>query len=156
MSQNPVAAAVRHVQECFDRATACLTEDDAGFAPAKGMYTAAQQVAHVAQTVEWFVAGAFSPKGFDVDFAAHDAAVRKVATLADARTWLARAFEAAIGRLGATSPADLAAPIAPGPVLGGAPRSAIVAGITDHTAHHRGALAVYARLRGKVPAMPYA
>ncbi len=26
---------------------------------------------------------------------------------------------------------------------------------SSHTAHHRGALAVYARLLGKVPAMPY-
>jgi len=155
MNGNPVAAAVRHVRDCFDRTTACLTEDDAAFAPRPGMYTVAQQVAHVAQTVEWFLAGAFRPEGFDTDFAAHDAAVRKVATLADARAWAARAFDAAIERLGAASPADLAAPIAAGPILAGAPRSAIVAGITDHTAHHRGALAVYARLRGKVPAMPY-
>jgi uncharacterized damage-inducible protein DinB len=50
----------------------------------------------------------------------------------------------------------MAAPIADGPVLGGAPRSAILAAMGDHTAHHRGALTVYARLRGKTPAMPYA
>jgi len=46
-------------------------------------------------------------------------------------------------------------PMPEGPVLGGAPRIAIVSGITDHTAHHRGALTVYARLSGKVPPMPY-
>ena len=40
-------------------------------------------------------------------------------------------------------------------IMGGAPRMAIVGGIIDHTAHHRGALSVYARLRGKAPAMPY-
>ena len=36
--------------------------------------------------------------------------------------------------------------------MAGAPRSSIVDGLADHTAHHRGSLAVYARLRGKVPA----
>ena len=36
------------------------------------------------------------------------------------------------------------------------PRLGVVSGIVDHTAHHRGSLAVYARLRGKVPPMPYA
>ena len=42
-----------------------------------------------------------------------------------------------------------------GPVMGGAPRLAIVNAITDHTAHHRGTLTVYSRLRGHTPAMPY-
>ena len=32
---------------------------------------------------------------------------------------------------------------------------AIFSGITDHTAHHRGALTVYARVQGIVPPMPY-
>jgi uncharacterized damage-inducible protein DinB len=32
---------------------------------------------------------------------------------------------------------------------------AIFGAITDHTAHHRGALTVYARLNGIVPPMPY-
>jgi uncharacterized damage-inducible protein DinB len=48
------------------------------------------------------------------------------------------------------------APIADGPIMGGAPRMAIFGAITDHTAHHRGALTVYARLGGAVPPMPYA
>ena len=37
----------------------------------------------------------------------------------------------------------------------GAPRAAVVGPIVDHTAHHRGALTVYARLLGKVAPMPY-
>ena len=35
------------------------------------------------------------------------------------------------------------------------PVVAIVGGIEDHTAHHRGALTVYARLLDRVPPMPY-
>jgi uncharacterized damage-inducible protein DinB len=40
-------------------------------------------------------------------------------------------------------------------VMGGAPRYAVISAIEDHTAHHRGALTVYSRLRGHVPTMPY-
>lgn len=52
------------------------------------------------------------------------------------------------------SEAELAAPMAENPILSG-PVHHVVAAIVDHTAHHRGALTVYARLRGQVPAMPY-
>ena len=50
---------------------------------------------------------------------------------------------------------NMEAPIVEGPILGGAPRSAIIPAMADHTAHHRGALTVYARLCGKTPSMPY-
>jgi uncharacterized damage-inducible protein DinB len=40
--------------------------------------------------------------------------------------------------------------------MGGVPRWSVVSAISDHTAHHRGALTVYSRLLGKVPVMPYA
>jgi uncharacterized damage-inducible protein DinB len=53
------------------------------------------------------------------------------------------------------SDAELRAPLPEGAIMGGAPRMAIFSGITDHTAHHRGALTVYARLKGVVPPMPY-
>jgi uncharacterized damage-inducible protein DinB len=39
--------------------------------------------------------------------------------------------------------------------MGGLPKHAIWTAVLDHTAHHRGALTVYSRLLGKVPAMPY-
>jgi len=47
-------------------------------------------------------------------------------------------------------------PIAEGPIMGGEPRATIVAAIAEHTAHHRGSLAVYARMLGYAPPMPYA
>jgi uncharacterized damage-inducible protein DinB len=39
--------------------------------------------------------------------------------------------------------------------MGGQPRHSIIGALIDHTAHHRGALTVYARLLSKVPPMPY-
>ena len=141
--------------EWFDRSTRSLTEEDSGFTPAEGVFTTAQQVAHVAQTIDWFVEGAFQPSGFDMNFPAHDAKVRVVTSLVDARAWVGRAVEAARQAIAANSDEEWGQPMPPGPVMGGAPRMAIFGAITDHTAHHRGALTVYARLLGKVPPMPY-
>jgi uncharacterized damage-inducible protein DinB len=50
---------------------------------------------------------------------------------------------------------EWAVPLPPGPIMGGLPRHTIVSALTDHTAHHRGALSVYTRLLGRVPPMPY-
>jgi uncharacterized damage-inducible protein DinB len=119
------------------------------------MMTAAQQVAHAAHTVDWFIEGAFRPEGFSMDFEAHAKQVAAVTSLAAARQWFDRAIAAAKAKVGGSSDADLLVPLPPGPIMGGAPRIAIVSAISDHTAHHRGALTVYARLKGVVPPMPY-
>lgn len=141
--------------EYFNRSTSALTEEDADFTPADGVFTSAQQVAHAAQTIDWFVDGAFRPEGFDMDFEAHETKVRAVTTLAEARSWLAKAVEHARQTIESKSDAEWGQPLPAGPVMGGLPRTTIFGAITDHTAHHRGALTVYARLRGKTPPMPY-
>ena len=146
---------LQSTKEYFDRSSRCLEEDDSSFAPKKGMMTTAQQVAHVAHTIDWFLEGAFRPEGFDLDFEQHAKEIASVTSLAAARAWVDRAFSAAIETIGAKSPEELAVPLPAGPVMGGAPRFAIVSAIDDHTAHHRGVLTVYARLRGHTPAMPY-
>jgi uncharacterized damage-inducible protein DinB len=152
---NPFPGILRVTQAFFDRSTACLEEEDSEFAPAPGMFTVAQQVAHVAQTFDWFIEGAFRPEGFDLDFAALDGKVRAVTSLEEARKWFAGSVERAISVFESKSVEELTQPLPEGPIMGGEPRTAIVAAMADHTSHHRGALTVYARLRGKTPAMPY-
>ena len=139
----------------FTRSTRNLTESHSSFAPTPGMMTAAQQVAHAAHTVDWFMEGAFGSKGFDLDFEKQANEVNAYTSLAAARAWFDKAFEAARTLVGTKSDAELTAPLPAGPIMGGAPRMAVFAAITDHTAHHRGALTVYARLQGVVPPMPY-
>ena len=117
--------------------------------------SAAQQVAHAAQTVEWFMEGAFRPEGFNLDFEAQAAACQACTSLAEARDWFERAMAAAKERVATMTDAELLTPLPDGPIMGGLPRMAIFSSITDHTAHHRGALTVYARLHGVVPPMPY-
>ena len=117
--------------------------------------TVAQQVAHAAQTLDWFVEGASRPEGFNLDFAAHAKEVAAVTSLAAAREWMDKAYGNAIQFLRRRSPEELARPLPAGPVMGGQPVSEIVWAMVEHTAHHRGALTVYSRLLGKVPVMPY-
>lgn len=143
------------MKEYFDRSTRPLTEEDSTFAPHTGMYTTAQQVAHAAQTVDWFIQGAFAPEGFSMDFEGMDAEVRAVTSLTAARAWWDRACAAAKLAVESKTDQEWAGLMAPGPIMGGAPRFHIFGALTDHSAHHRGALTVYTRLRGKVPPMPY-
>jgi uncharacterized damage-inducible protein DinB len=143
------------MKEFFDRSTRVLQEADSAFAPKEGMFTAAQQVAHAAQTVEWFMDGAFQDGGFNMDFEGLDKAVRAVSSLTAARQWWDKACGTAKATIDGHSDQDWMATLAPGPIMGGLPKFTIFGALTDHSAHHRGALTVYSRLLGKVPPMPY-
>jgi uncharacterized damage-inducible protein DinB len=142
-------------QDFFARSTRVLDEADSGFRPKEGMMTVAQQVAHAAHTLDWFIEGASRAEGFDLDFEKHAKALAAVTSLAAAREMLAASYAKAIQFLRSRSPEDLARPLPPGPVMGGQPVSDIVWAMVEHTAHHRGALTVYSRSLGKVPPMPY-
>jgi uncharacterized damage-inducible protein DinB len=155
MKPAELAKAIKSSKEYLDRSSRLLTEENSNFAPKEGMMTAAQQLAHIAATIDWFVAGALSPKGFDLDFEKMAKEVNSVASLKAARSWLEKAYANAIEVVQKSSEADLAKPMAAGMIMGGQPRANAFSGIIEHTAHHRGALTVYSRLVGKVPPMPY-
>lgn len=138
----------------LDRATNALTEADSSLCPTEGMMTAAQQLAHIAHTIDWFIDGAFG-EGFDMDFEGSIQTVRKVTSLTDAREWCTRAFSRALETIETKSEDELNALTPADSIMGAAPISAVLTGIVEHTAHHRGALSVYIRLAGKVPVMPY-
>jgi len=155
MNAEQIAGELQTIRKFFERSTSVLDEADSGFTPVEGMYSLASQVYHVASTVDWFIEGTFG-KGWDMDFAKHDADAREVTSLTEARAALARAFEnaevivrsQALEKLESLFPAD-------DPILPGLPRGQFVGAINDHTAHHRGALTVYTRLLGKTAPMPY-
>ena len=142
-------------KDFFDRSTRVLDEADSGFRPREGMMTVAQQVAHTAQTLDWFIEGVSRPEGFDLDFEKHAQALEAMTSLAAARQMLQTAYANSVQFLRSRSAEDLSQPIPPGPIMGGQPVSDIVWAMVEHTAHHRGALTVYSRLLGKVPPMPY-
>lgn len=154
LAQQAVAE-LTNAHEYFNRSTGSLTEAHSGYAPAAGMMTAAQQVAHAAQVIDWFMEGTFRPEGFDMDFEEHIKRVMKIDSLAVAKAWFDKSVADAKAFLATKSDAELLSPLPPGPIMGGAPRMAVISAITDHTAHHRGALTVYARMNKIVPPMPY-
>jgi len=142
-------------REFIERSTRILDEADSEFRPREGMMTVAQQVAHAAQTLDWFIEGASRPEGFDLDFAKHARELERVTSLTAARRMLETAYANAIGFIRSRSPKELSAPLPAGPIMGGQPVSDIVWAMVEHTAHHRGALTVYSRMLGKTPPMPY-
>ncbi len=122
-------------KDYFLRSTRVLEEADSDYRPQPGMMTAAQQVTHTAQTLDWFVQGATRPEGFDLDFAAHAKALEEAKSLAVARTMLEASYTRAIGFLKTVTSEQLAKPLPEGPVMGGEPLSAIVWAMIEHTAH---------------------
>lgn len=147
---------LRKSREFFERSTSTLTEEHSGFAPKEGMMTVVQQVAHVADTFDWFHDALVDMKGFDMDFDAMHKRIQGVETLDDARAWLVRAHDRLLAFVEKSTPESLAVCLPENdPIMAGAPRAALLSAIVEHTAHHRGYLAVYARLVGQVPPMPY-
>jgi len=147
-------AEIDGTRKFFERTTSVLAEADSGFRATPETRTVASQVAHVAQTIDWFRAGAFHDQ-WDLDWAKHEAEVEAVVSLAAARAWLGRAWDRLRAEVAALSEATLAETMPDNPILPDLPRLHAIASLVDHTAHHRGSLAVYARLLGKVPPMPY-
>lgn len=146
---------MREARERFIRSTTQLTEEISSYAPALGMMTVAQQVAHAARVIDWFMEGAFRAEGFALDFEPQIRQVLATESLEQARAWFNTASLQAIETLAGLSDNELSVALPSGPVLGGLPRRAIVSALVDHTAHHRGALTVYARMQGIIPGDPY-
>ncbi len=152
--QQTLVPQLRSSLKYFQATASTFTEEDSGFAPQPELYTVAGHVAHAADSVDWFVEGAFG-EGWNMDFEELIAIAKAVISLDAANAWLERAYEAAIAAIESASEEELLASIPDKRIMGGAPRYAIVNSISDHSAHHRGALTVYARLMGKTPKMPY-
>lgn len=138
----------------FNRTTRCLAEADSGFRASPETMTVAQQMAHVAQTIDWIREGAFEDR-WDMDFEKGMVITNAVTSLTAARRELDAAWERMQARVEASSDIELGSPMADNPILGTRQRYNGIEALIDHTGHHRGALAVYARLAGKVPEIPY-
>ncbi len=146
---------LRAMRQYFLKTINCLTEEDSAYAPQEGMYTVSQTVGHTAQTLEWCMDGAFGPNGFDMNFENYAERMQEHTSLTKSIEYFQNAVEQAIQTITDTADEKLIELLPQGPVMGGVPRMAVVGGMADHTAHHRGALGVYARLLGKTPQMPY-
>lgn len=127
---------------------------DGDYQPTPEMMSAAQVIRHIAQTTRWFLEGAYG-KGFDMDFAKMEAENKQPCTLEEALASLNRAFDDFIACINRLTEEEFTAPLPSNPIFGEIPCFALIYANSDHTAHHRGALAVYLRLLGKIPPMIY-
>lgn len=139
----------------FKNATRNWSENDSSFRPTTDALTVAGQIAHTAMTVDWFVDGAVNPNGFDMDFERHMEDLANITSVMAAREMLDNAYARAIKTFRSGGEAFAFSPMPEGPIMGGAPKIAIVSGIVEHTAHHRGSLGTYARINGTPAPMPY-
>jgi uncharacterized damage-inducible protein DinB len=131
----------------------CFSEDDSSFKPKDELFTVAQHLGHTAETITWFFEGAFG-KGFDMNFENYEEKMKKYTSFNECVELYNKNTNDAIAKIESLSEEELYAPIE-GEIMKGAPKLAIIYGLGDHTAHHRGALSVYARLLDKTPKMPY-
>lgn len=152
--QQELLASIESSRAFFDRTTRVLDESDADFRVTPDNATVAATFAHVAGTIDWFRVALVEDR-WDMDFAGAAARESAVTTLAEGRALVAAAWERFRDAVSATSEERLLEIFPENPILPGRPRFHVMEGIVDHTAHHRGALAVVARLRGKVPPVPY-
>lgn len=141
-------------EKFFLNTISCFTDADSGFRPDKKMYTIAQHIGHAAETIEWFVEGVFVRNEFDMNFENYSERVKKYTSFDECVNYFKEATAKGIEIIDKVSDSELLAPIT-AQIMTGDPKMDVVWAITDHTAHHRGVLAVYARLLGKVPQMPY-
>ncbi len=155
MIKNVVIGKIRASEKFFDASTGCLEEEHSGYRPKEEMLTVAQHVYHAALSVDWFLDGAFSPEGFSMDFEEHHRKVAQMTSLGAARRALAEAYGRVYSALESSSEGELEVPLPKSGVMDGEPRWAAISGIEEHTGHHRGSLAVYSRLLGLEPAVPY-
>jgi uncharacterized damage-inducible protein DinB len=139
----------------FDRSTSLLAEADSGFKATPESMTPALQVAHVAQTIDWFREGGYEGK-WRMDFEAMFTEIVPVTSLTKARSMLAAAWDRLRAATEALTEAQLLETLPDNPILPGRARYHVISGLVDHCAHHRGALALCTRLLGRVPPMPYA
>lgn len=140
-------------QKFFFNTLECLSEENSSYAPQEEMLTVAQHVGHAAETIDWFFEGAFG-SGFNMDFATFQENLKKYKSFDECVKQFTAATERAIAKIKEVSDEELMSPIK-GEIMTGAPKFTVTGALSDHTGHHRGALAVYARLLGKTPKMPY-
>lgn len=156
MTPDDLIMKLDYSQEFFERSTSTLTEDDADFRPTPELMTPPQIIAHVAITNDWFTDAAFvNEDGFSMDFEALDKEALAFTSIDEARKRLSASYDRTREFVRSSSEEALAAKLPLGPIMGGRPKWSAILGIEEHTSHHRGQLTVYARLREKVPPMPY-
>lgn len=155
MEKHPAVSILDTMQKMFNRTVSVLDDADSAFMPAEGMYNTAQQLRHTWMTLDWFTDASHNAGAFDLDFEEHERKVREAGSVEREKAEFDAAVQRAREHFGGLTAEQLQQHMPDNPVFVDTPVFDLVGAIADHTSHHRGSLAVYARLRGKQPPMPY-
>jgi hypothetical protein len=96
MSYLDFADKLRASQEFFERTLACMQEEDGTFQPQESAFSTIAQVAHAAQTVDWFMGGIEEGKTFNTDSEGLEKELVYTKTLQAAKAWFQRSMAMAI------------------------------------------------------------
>jgi len=154
MEGNSAVMQLRTMQRFFHNSISVLEEADSGFRPHEKAWTVAQQMRHTGFTIDWFVEGAVG-KGFAENWEEQMAYFSQAVSFDAEKQSFDNSVDQACKVFGSLTEEQLDALMKENPIFGRLPIRVAVGGIVDHTAHHRGALATYARIIGKEPRMPY-
>lgn len=181
----PVNRAVARLgihKEFFHRTIACFRPEEGSFQPRPDMLSVNGQILHVTAAIELFLSGLFvafkrlrsetlvSLRGegeawIGLSSGFTDMGWTEQASLEHEASGPARSMEAALAAFDGTmdiaasvfselTSEDMVQPLAQNPLDLRTPQHVLEI-LLDHTAHHRGALAQYARLLGHDPSIPY-
>ena len=114
-----------------------------------------QLIRHIELSTRYYYYFAFGP-GFDMSFDEYKAEMKKLISVEKAMEGLDTMYDEAIAMLEEATPEKLAADLPENPMVEKGQRYTVIFRNSDHTAHHRGALAVYLRMLGITPKMIYA
>ncbi|MCB2201060.1 DinB family protein [bacterium] len=154
MEGNSAVMQLRTMQDFFNKSISVLDEGDSKYQPHEKAWTVAKQMRHTTMTITWFTDAVFG-KGFDMDWEKQFAYIDEAISFDEEKAAFDKAVDDACTAFGVLTEEQLDATIPDNEIMGPMPKRVIVGSITDHTAHHRGALATYARVLGKEPRMPY-
>ena len=133
-----------------------LKPEHGGFRPVDEMMTVSQQIKHIALTTRWFYSKALGT-GFDfASFEEYLEEMKKPITLREALDLLNETYDESISAFEKMTGEEFDEVVKDDPMLGTFRKSDMILYNNEHTAHHRGALSVYLRLKGITPRMIYA
>ncbi|BAZ71122.1 hypothetical protein NIES4106_59190 (plasmid) [Fischerella sp. NIES-4106] len=181
---NPYVRKIQVHREYFHRSLECFTEKDSSFRPSNDCLTVAGQVIHVIFGIEFCLSGMFGSydgitpvsqrkRGFNdldwtvwasemnlseaLDAEAFPEAIEGSRSLIKAMVLFDQAMDIAANMFVSKTVEEIETePLPENPLWAPEFRYPdILEVMNDHTAHHRGSLAVYARLLGKESKFPY-
>jgi uncharacterized damage-inducible protein DinB len=128
-----------------------IPPDQSDFRPAKGMMTAAEQMAHIGAFDEWLVQG-LKHENWALDVFSD----RPEKTVEEARAFLDHTRTRLLELIESLGAEGINSPMGPNPIFSPEMYVGNVIMMThSHECHHRGQLVVYTRMMGYTPSMLY-